>query len=129
MIDEVAHAIGQDPAAFRLAMLDGAGETTARTRLANTLRAAMGLAGYGTLKLPKGEGIGVACVTSQERKTSTWTACCAHVAVADDGEVKVKKLTVATDVGTAINPDGIRAQVMGARVLGHVAGDCSKRRR
>ena len=67
MIDEVAHAAGNDPAEFRLAMLDGAGDNAGAQRLANTLRAAMGLAGYGTKKLDKGEGLGVACVSSQER--------------------------------------------------------------
>ena len=118
LIDEVAHATGRDPAELRLAMLDGAGDNAGAQRLANTLRAAMGLAGYGTKVLPKGEALGVACVSSQERKTSTWTACVAHVAVAADGTVKVKKLTVATDVGTAINPDGIRAQVMGGAQWG-----------
>jgi CO/xanthine dehydrogenase Mo-binding subunit len=52
---------------------------------------------------------GVACVSSQERATASWTACVAHVAVAPSGEVKVKKLTVATDVGTQVHPDNIRA--------------------
>ena len=99
-------------------MLDGSGDNAGAPRLANALRAAMGLAGYGTLVLPKGEGMGVACVSSQERKTSSWTACAAHVAVAADGTVKVKKLTVASDVGTAVNPDGVRAQMMGATLWG-----------
>jgi isoquinoline 1-oxidoreductase beta subunit len=118
IVDEVAHALGQDPAAFRLAMLDGKGDNDGAQRLANALRAAMGLAGYGAIKLPKGEGMGVACVSSQERKTSTWTAAVAHVAVDEAGVVKVKKLTVATDVGIAINPDGIRAQVVGGASWG-----------
>ena len=38
--------------------------------------------------------------------------------MADDGTFKVKKLTVATDVGTAVNPDGVRAQVMGGALWG-----------
>jgi CO/xanthine dehydrogenase Mo-binding subunit len=118
LIDEVAHALGRDPAEMRLAMLDGAGENAGAQRLRNALLAAMGLSGYGTKKLPKGEALGVACVSSQERDTSTWTACVAHVAVSADGEVKVRKLTVASDVGTAVNPDGIRAQVMGAASWG-----------
>ena len=42
----------------------------------------------------------------------------AHVAVAPSGEVKVKKLTVATDVGTQVHPDNIRAQVEGAALWG-----------
>jgi len=58
------------------------------------------------------------CGACQERNTASWTACVAHVGVADDGTVKVKKLTVATDVGTAVNPDGIRAQVMGGAQWG-----------
>jgi CO/xanthine dehydrogenase Mo-binding subunit len=119
MVDELAHSIGKDPAQFRVSLLDGQGDNNGGAqRLRNTLLAAMGMAGYGTKQLPKGEGMGVACVSSQERKTASWTACVAHVAVAPNGEVKVKKLTVATDVGTAVHPDNIRAQVEGAALWG-----------
>ena len=119
MIDELAHSVGKDPAQYRIDMLDGRGANAGGAqRLRNTLLAAMGLAGYGTKQLPKGEGMGVACVSSQERATASWTACVAHVAVAPSGEVKVKKLTVATDVGTQVNPDGIQAQVSGAALWG-----------
>ncbi len=119
MIDELAHAAGKDPAEYRIALLDGKGKNDGGAqRLRNTLLAAMGLAGYGTKQLPKGEGMGVACVSSQERATASWTACVAHVAVAPSGEVKVKKLTVATDVGTQVHPDNIRAQVEGAALWG-----------
>jgi len=119
MIDELAHAAGKDPAQFRIALLDGKGKNDGGAqRLRNTLLAAMGMAGYGTAKLPKGEGMGVACVSSQERATASWTACVAHVAVAPSGEVKVRKLTVATDVGMQVHPDNIRAQVEGAALWG-----------
>jgi CO/xanthine dehydrogenase Mo-binding subunit len=119
MIDELAHAAGKDPAQYRIDMLDGKGDNAGGAqRLRNTLLAAMGMAGYGTRELPKGEGMGVACVSSQERKTASWTACVAHVAVSPDGGVKVKKLTVATDVGTQVHPDNIRAQVEGAALWG-----------
>jgi CO/xanthine dehydrogenase Mo-binding subunit len=119
MVDEIAHAVGKDPAQYRIDMLDGKGKNDGGAqRLRNTLLAAMGLAGYGTRQLPKGEGMGLACVSSQERKTASWTACVAHVAVSDSGEVKVKKLTVATDVGTQVHPDNIRAQVEGAALWG-----------
>ena len=119
MIDELAHAAGKDPAQYRIAMLDGKGKNDGGAqRLRNTLLAAMGMAGYGTSKLPKGEGMGVACVSSQERATASWTACVAHVAVSPSGEVKVKKLTVATDVGMQVHPDNIRAQVEGAALWG-----------
>jgi isoquinoline 1-oxidoreductase subunit beta len=119
MIDELAHAAGQDPAQYRIALLDGKGKNDGGAqRLRSTLLAAMGMAGYGTSKLPKGEGMGVACVSSQERATASWTACVAHVAVSASGEVKVKKLTVATDVGMQVHPDNIRAQVEGAALWG-----------
>ncbi|MDI1266215.1 MAG: molybdopterin-dependent oxidoreductase [bacterium] len=119
MIDELAHAAGKDPAQYRIALLDGKGKNDGGAqRLRNTLLAAMGMAGYGSTKLPKGEGMGVACVSSQERATASWTACVAHVAVAPSGEVKVKKLTVATDVGMQVHPDNIRAQVEGAALWG-----------
>jgi isoquinoline 1-oxidoreductase subunit beta len=63
--------------------------------------------------------MGVACVSSQERSTPTWTACVAHVAVDPaSGEITLKKLTVAMDVGTAINPDGVRAQIEGSTLWG-----------
>jgi CO/xanthine dehydrogenase Mo-binding subunit len=119
MIDELAHAAGRDPAQYRIDLLDGKGANAGGAqRLRNTLLAAMGMAGYGTRDLPKGEGMGVACVSSQERATASWTACVAHVAVSPAGEVKVKKLTVATDVGTQVHPDNIRAQVEGAALWG-----------
>ena len=119
MIDELAHAAGKDPAQYRIDMLDGKGDNAGGAqRLRNTLLTAMGMSGYGTKELPKGEGMGVACVSSQERKTASWTACVAHVAVSPDGDVKVKKLTVATDVGTQVHPDNIRAQVEGAALWG-----------
>jgi CO/xanthine dehydrogenase Mo-binding subunit len=119
MVDELAHAVDKDPAQYRIDMLDGKGANAGGAqRLRNTLLAAMGLAGYGTKQLPKGEGMGVACVSSQERATASWTACVAHVAVAPSGEVKVKKLTIATDVGTQVHPDNIRAQVEGAALWG-----------
>jgi CO/xanthine dehydrogenase Mo-binding subunit len=119
MVDEIAHAVGKDPAQYRIDMLDGKGANAGGAqRLRNTLLAAMGLSGYGSKQLPKGEGMGVACVSSQERASASWTACVAHVAVGPNGEVKVKKLTVATDVGTQVHPDNIRAQVEGAALWG-----------
>ena len=118
LVDEVAHATGQDPAAFRLSMLDGKGDNDGAQRLANTLRAAMGLAGYGTLKLPKGQAHRRRLRLFAGAPDLDLDSACAHVAVADDGTVTVKKLTVATDVGIAVNPDGIRAQVMGGASWG-----------
>jgi isoquinoline 1-oxidoreductase subunit beta len=127
IIDEMAVAAGKDPVEYRLSLLDGKGDNAGdkpqnvggAKRLANVLQTAVGRSGYGAIKPGKNEGLGVACVSSQERNSPTWTACVAHVAVNPaNGEVKVKKLTVAMDVGTAINPDGVRAQIEGSALWG-----------
>jgi isoquinoline 1-oxidoreductase subunit beta len=127
-MDDIAHASGQDPVEMRLRLLDGAGANAGgdkpqnvggAKRLANVLRTAVGRSGYGAIKLGENEGIGVACVSSQERSSPTWTACVAHVKVdPKSGEVTLKKLTVAMDVGTVVNPDGVRAQIEGSALWG-----------
>ena len=120
MIDELAHAAGKDPLDYRLAMLDGAGANKGGAKkLANALRTAAGRAGYGSMTLSKNSGIGIACVSSQERATATWTACAAQVEVnPDSGEFKVNRLVVAMDLGTVVNPDGVRAQIEGSTLWG-----------
>jgi isoquinoline 1-oxidoreductase subunit beta len=120
MIDELAHAAGKDPVDYRLAMLDGAGDNKGGAKkLANALRTAAGRAGWGSVTLPKNSGLGIACVSSQERATATWTACAAQVTVNPaDGSFKVDRLTVAMDLGTVVNPDGVRAQIEGSTLWG-----------
>ena len=120
MIDELAHAAGKDPVDFRLALLDGAGANAGGAkRLANALRTAVGRSGYGATALPKNSGIGVACVSSQERATATWTACAAQVEVnPSSGAFKVNRLTLAMDLGTVVNPDGVRSQIEGSTLWG-----------
>jgi isoquinoline 1-oxidoreductase beta subunit len=120
MIDELAHAAGKDPVDYRLALLDGAGDNAVGAKkLANALRTAVGRSGYGAVTLPKNSGIGVACVSSQERATATWTACTAQVEVNPaNGEFKVNRLTLAMDLGTVVNPDGVKAQIEGSALWG-----------
>ncbi|RTL68200.1 MAG: xanthine dehydrogenase family protein molybdopterin-binding subunit [Hyphomicrobiales bacterium] len=128
VMDEIAAATGQDPVEMRLALLDGSGANAGgdkpqtsggAKRLANALRTAVGRSGYGAIKLGPNEGMGVAAVSSQERSSPTWTACVAHVAVdPGSGAVTVKRLTIAMDVGTAINPDGVKAQIEGSALWG-----------
>ena len=124
-MDEVAHAAGVDPLEFRLSMLDGAGKNAGSgaqeggaLRLAAVLKDVASRSGYGS-PLPANQGIGLACVTAQERTTATWLACAAQVKVdPDTGEFEVIKLTLGIEVGTAINPDGVRAQVEGSAMWG-----------
>jgi CO/xanthine dehydrogenase Mo-binding subunit len=63
--------------------------------------------------------MGVATSYGQERDMPTWTTCVAKVHVnRDTGKVSVEKLTLVTDAGTIIHPDGARAQVEGAALWG-----------
>ncbi len=117
-IDEMAHAAGQDPLAFQLKLLgdkDVVGNPPSRYgagRMRAVLTAVGEMSGWADRgKLPKGEGLGVAHYYSHQG----YFAEVAHVAVATDGAVKVKKVWVACDVGsTIINPHGAINQVQGS---------------
>ena len=125
--DEIAKKSKQDPLLFRLAHLvaegknKGGSKTTigGSKRLRNVLLVATGRAGYGVKILKKNEGMGIACISSQTRKAPSWTACVAEVKVNSvTGEVKVKKISIAMDLGTVINPDGAIAQIEGSVLYG-----------
>jgi isoquinoline 1-oxidoreductase subunit beta len=124
-VDEIAASLGADPLEFRLKMLDGTGKNAGAgaseggpLRLAAMLKSVASRSGYGTAQ-PDGTGIGLAAVPSQERVNATWTACAANVSVdTTTGTFKVNKLTLSTEPGIVINPDGVKAQVMGAAMWG-----------
>lgn len=120
-IDELAHAAGADPLAFQIKLLGDkavVGEPPAAFgagRMAGVLKAVGEMSGWGKTKLPKGEGMGVACYNSH----LGYFAEVAHVAVSTDGAVKVKKVWVAADVGRQIvNPSGALNQVQGSVIDG-----------
>jgi isoquinoline 1-oxidoreductase len=88
-------------------------------RLANCLRVAAGRAGWGSKRLPPNTGLGLAVSSAEERQSPTWVAGCAEVTVDPaSGKYKINKLTIAMDMGLAINPDNIKAQIMGAALWG-----------
>jgi CO/xanthine dehydrogenase Mo-binding subunit len=111
-IDELAHLAKADPVQFRLAMLGNA------PRLANVLRLVAERAGWGK-PLPPNTGLGVACVTAQEKKSPTWTASVVQARVDPaTGGVRVEKIICAVDCGIVVNPDGVRSQVEGSLLFG-----------
>ena len=126
-MDEMAKKAGEDPLAFRIAHLTAAGKNAGSppnsvggaNRLKNALIVAAGRAGYGVKPLGENEGMGIACVSSQERGSPTWTACVAEVKVdPKSGDLTVKKVTIAMDVGTAVNPEGVKKQIEGSTLHG-----------
>ena len=124
-LDEIAAELGEDPLALRLRLLDGAGKNAGEgvtaggaKRLARVLQDVADRSGYAEPREPN-VAVGLACSAAQERASASWTACAAEVAVdPSDGHVTVRRLTLATDVGTAVNPDGVRAQLSGAALWG-----------
>lgn len=126
-IDEVAHSVGRDPLDMRISLLKSIGKNAGTPpntvggaeRLRNALLVAAGRAGYGVKPLPANTAMGIASVTSQERGSPTWTACVVEIHVdPSSGEPTVNKVTVAMDVGTAVNPDGVLAQIQGSAIYG-----------
>ncbi|HET6970341.1 MAG TPA: molybdopterin cofactor-binding domain-containing protein, partial [Phenylobacterium sp.] len=121
-IDELAHAAGADPLAFQIKLLGDkptVGEAPAlynAARMKGVLRAVGEMSGWATrARLPKGEGMGVACYYSH---LGYFAEVC-HAAVSPAGEVTVKKMWVAADVGRQIvNPLGAINQVQGATIEG-----------
>ncbi|AWB19550.1 xanthine dehydrogenase family protein molybdopterin-binding subunit [Methylobacterium currus] len=102
-VDELAHAAGQDPVAYRLGLLSQA------PRLSAALTLAAEKAGWSAREQKPGRGYGVAAHES----FGSYVAMVADV-TAEAGKVKVNRIVAAVDVGVAVNPDIIRAQVEGA---------------
>ena len=109
-IDELAHEAGQDPVAFRMAMLGKS------PRAAAVLKLAAERAGWGSA-LPANTGRGV----SVQFAFGTYLACVLQVRVNAQGEVRVIQADVALDCGPIVNPDTIEAQVQGGLIFGLTA--------
>ncbi len=125
-IDEAAHHVNADPVAFRLSLLTGRGRNAGSApsavggalRQAGVVRRAAEQAGWGQA-LPKDTGLGLATSFGQERDMPTWVACAARVRVdRETGVVTVERLTIVTDCGTVVDPDGALAQTQGAALWG-----------
>jgi isoquinoline 1-oxidoreductase beta subunit len=115
-LDELAHAAGRDPLAFRHALLKGHDKARA------VLDAAAERAGWGS-PLPDGHGRGLAVCKAFD----SYVAACAEVSV-DDGKLVMHRIVAATDPGYAVNPQQIEAQVAGSFVYGLSAalyGECT----
>ncbi len=109
-VDELAHAAGQDPVAFRRAHL------AKEPRLLACLDLAAEKAGWGST-LPARAGRGVAC----QSVFGSYAAAIVEAEVDNDGGVAIRRVTAAVDCGTAINPDTVEAQIQGGLIFGLTA--------
>ena len=115
-MDELAHAAGKDPLAFRRALMADNPKGLA------VLNAVAEKAGWGR---SAGRGIhrGLAVV----KTFGSYVAACAEVSV-EKGKLRIHRIVAGTDPGYAVNPQQIEAQVEGSFVYGLSAllyGECT----
>jgi xanthine dehydrogenase molybdopterin-binding subunit B len=103
-LDELDEAAGSDPCEFRLRHL-----TDERARA--VLETAATAAQWGSA-LPEGQGRGIGLARYKQR--GAYCAVVAHVEA--ESEIRVRRLTIAVDVGRVVNPDGVRNQLEGGAV-------------
>ena len=108
-VDEMAHAVGQDPLAFRLNLIEK------NTRMKTLLTFLRDQSGW-EKPLPAGWGKGVAF-------WQFFAGQAGHVVYVSktDKGVKIEKIVAAVDCGTAVNPDNVRSQIEGGTVMGLTA--------
>ena len=119
--DEVALATGQDPLAFRLAMLgddreldyrDHGGPKYRTGRVRQVLVRAADKIGYGRT-VPEGHGIGLA----GSFVFGGYAAHAMEVSV-NAGRLKIHRCVVAVDVGRVVNPLGFEGQIISGTIDG-----------
>jgi CO/xanthine dehydrogenase Mo-binding subunit len=103
-LDELAAEHGEDPVAFRLRHLSD-------LRAKDVIRAAASRAKW---KPQKRAGVGYGIGFARYKNTGAYCAVVAEVEGAE--EIRVRKLTIAVDVGEAINPDGLINQIEGGAI-------------
>jgi isoquinoline 1-oxidoreductase len=104
----MASKAGADPLQFRLEHLKD-------KRMLNVLQAAARKFGWQALKTPSGRGYGIACGID----AGTYVAFMAEVEVdKTSGNVDVKRVVCAQDMGVVVNPEGATTQMEGCITMG-----------
>lgn len=109
-LDELAHAAGIDPLAYRLSLLPN-NEKANRDR--GILQAVAKAADWDK-PLPAGVFRGIA----ETDGYGSYTACVCEVSVNAKSEVRIHRIVIGIDPGYAVNPDNIQAQLQGSVVHG-----------
>ena len=107
-IDELAHAAGVEPLAFRL-------KNTSDPRLRAVIEAAAERFGWGKSKQRPGQGFGM----SAGFEKGGYVACCAEVTVTKEtNHLKIERIVEAFECGAVVNPGQLKNQIEGAVVMG-----------
>lgn len=110
-VDEVAHACGQDPLAFRLSVLKN------HPRHARVLQLAADKSGWGSPLATNPDGSKRALGLALHESFGTIVAQVAEVSVLNQ-HIRVHRVVCAVDCGTVVNPDGVAQQMESAVVFG-----------
>lgn len=110
-VDEVAHALGQDPLALRRKLM------ASHPKHLAVLDAVAERAGWGR-PAPDVGGQKVFRGLAQTMGFGSYVAACAEVSVDNEGGLKIHRIVAATDPGHAVNPQQIEAQVEGSFAYG-----------
>ncbi len=104
----MASKAGADPLQFRLEHLKD-------KRMINVLQAAAKKFGWQSIKTPSGRGHGIACGID----AGTYVSFMAEVEVdRSSGNVDVKRVVCAQDMGVVVNPEGATTQMEGCITMG-----------
>jgi CO/xanthine dehydrogenase Mo-binding subunit len=104
MLDEIASERGEDPVQLRLRHLRD-------ERARDVIRSVARRAGW---KPASRSGTGYGIGFARYKNTGAYCAAIAEVEGAED--IRVRRLTLAVDVGEAINPDGVINQIEGGAI-------------
>lgn len=107
VLDELAHAAGQDPVEYRRALLKPG------SRILNVLDTVAKASGWGS-SLPAGSGRGVSILEG----FGSFIGVVVEVELPAPDRLRLKRLTSVVDCGVAINPNIIRQQIEGGLVYG-----------
>lgn len=105
-LDEWAADLKADPLDFRLRHIEDA-------RLREIVERTASRFGWGRARSGSGRGVGMSCNLEKDARL----ALCVEVE-ADGGSLRVVRMVASGDFGAALNPDGLRNQMVGALIQG-----------
>ena len=111
-MDEAAHAAGQDPVAFRAALLAD------NPRHLRVLKRVAELSGWGQPTAPAPDGAKTARGIAIHACFGSVIATVAEVSAGEGGKIRVHRVVCVVDCGFPLNPNMIRQQLEGGMIFG-----------
>jgi len=107
-MDEIAQGCAQDPVLFRLRHL------SSDPRARAVIERCIGQAAWWHERSGDPEGTGRGMAFARYKNTGAW--CAVAVKVIATTQIRVEQISIAADVGLAVNPEGVRSQLEGGAI-------------